>query len=106
MAGRKIRDTADARSCLAAVARSGLDRRSWGQAHGVDGRSLQAWVLNLGRRASDPPTSTALRLVELVPAGRTVATGYRVHVGSVVLEVDAGFDEASLRRLLAVLSSC
>ena len=108
MAGRKIRDVSDARGCLAEVARSGLGCRAWARAHGVDGRSLNAWLRNLDRReARDAKEPVALRLVELVPERRAEpAARYAVRIGSVVVEVDAHFEDATLRRLLLVVGSC
>jgi hypothetical protein len=44
---RKIRDAHDANACLDAVAASGLSLKAWANAHGVNGRSLNA------TRASD-----------------------------------------------------
>ena len=106
MAGRRIRDVADARACLAAVTRSGIGLAQWCQAHSIDGRSLRAWSLNLGgrrpRRASDP----GLKLVELVADQPTPTGRYVIRVGPIAIEVDGAFDEASLRRLLALVSSC
>ena len=84
---------------------AGVGLAQWCQRHGVDGRSLQAWSLNLGmgvRRTQAPGQA----LVELV-ADRPSASGrYVLRVGPVAIEVDDSFDEAALRRLLAVVSSC
>ena len=69
MAGRKIRDAADARACLKAMkAARGVSKAQWAHEHGIDGRSLTAWRINLGRAA---PSRQQARLVELVatPAG-------------------------------------
>lgn len=110
MTGRKIRDAADARACLAAVARSGGDRLGWAQANGVDGRSLHLWERNFQRCEvyADDEEVAPIRLVELVAEPEPVASTarYTLRVGPVVIEVDGSFDAASLRRLLAVVSSC
>ncbi len=50
MERRKIRDEADAHTCLGAAKESGLTRAAWRRAAGVDGRSLRAWSMNLARR--------------------------------------------------------
>jgi transposase-like protein len=71
MAGRKIRDAHDARSCVDAAESSGVARAEWAREHGIDGRSLHAWHMNLARRASEP---TPLPLVELVPSAPSAAT--------------------------------
>lgn len=106
MAGRRIRDEADARACLAAVARSGTTVVDWVRSHGVDGRSLQAWRLILERRRLARPRD--LPFVELVVGDKVArpAPRYTVRVGDMAVEVDDGFDEVTLRRLLAVMSAC
>jgi hypothetical protein len=109
---RKIADEADARKCLAAVARSGGDLGAWTRAHGVDGRSLNLWKLNLERRprrASARPESKALTVVELVPdRGAPVVLGarYALEVAGVRLELGDDFQEDAVRRLVRVLRSC
>lgn len=106
MAGRRIRDEADAEVCLAAVARSGLTLKAWVQAHGVDGRSLQAWRMTLeGRRRARGGEVPFVELVAGDKVGRS-ASRLTVRVGELAVEVDEGFDEGTLRRLLAVMSSC
>lgn len=107
MAGRRIINEHDARRCLAAVRRTGLSLARWAHAHGVDGRSLNLWRLNLERRAGRRPLGSGL--VELVPVGMVPTESpapYRLRVGGVELEVLASFDADSLRRLIAVLKSC
>ena len=100
---RKIRDAHEARHCLHAAESSGLHRAEWARQHGIDGRSLNAWRLNLARQeASEPP----LRLVELLPSRAASSARYRLHVGDVSLEVDDDFHEDTLRRLLRVLTAC
>ena len=101
MAGRKIRDAAEARSCLARAERSGLERAEWAREHGIDGRSLQAWRLNLSRQAPRRP-----RFIELVPPAPVERARYVVRVGGHAVEVDERFDDATLRRLLSVVASC
>ena len=109
MPGRKIADEMDAHACLDAAARSGLPRTEWAWAHGVDARSLNAWRLNLERRERPPPRSSALRLVELVAAetdAKPVGSGLRLVLGDLVVEVDRGFDPATLGRVLDVVARC
>lgn len=106
---RKVRDEADARECLAAAARSGKPRSEWARTNDVDGRSLNMWRLHLdgraGRGAGARPT---LRLVELVSHDyrRVPDAKYVVRLGDVAVEVDDGFDDVTLRRLLAVVAAC
>lgn len=102
---RKIVDEKDARTCLVAVARSGATLRAWAQRHGVDGRSLHAWQVNLSGRSGSK--AEPARLVELVPVTSAVATRrYVVRVGDASIEIGDDFDAATLRRILEVLRSC
>jgi hypothetical protein len=106
---RKIANEAEARACIAAHAGSGLSSAEWARAQGIDGRSLRAWTNNLQREAQPKrpirARSSPLRLVELVPSAPSAAR-YVVRVGAHAVEVDAHFDEPTLRRLLSVLSTC
>jgi transposase-like protein len=110
MAGRKIVNEQDARRCLAAAGSSQGGAAAWARAHGVDGRSLHAWRMNLERRGRTRPRAVPPRLVELVPvpaASLAMARApYVLRVGGVELEVGVGFDEQSLRRLVGLLKSC
>jgi hypothetical protein len=112
MGKRKVRDEADARACVAAAEASGRDLTGWARAEGVDGRSLRAWSMNLGlvartRRRKHSLRKSEVRLVELVRAPSTAAARrYVVRVGDRTIEVDDGFDESTLRRLLSVVSPC
>ena len=105
MAGRKIRDVRDAHESLAAAAASGLTRAEWARQEGIDGRSLNAWHLNLERRQDRRPE---LRLVELVStaAKPEPPAALRVRCGPFVVEVGVSFDEDTLARLLAVVAAC
>ena len=107
MPGRRIRDEADARACLSAAGASGLPRSEWARRHGVDGRSLNAWRLNLERGAIAAPAEP-VRLVELVVSGSPAPTSgqYVLRVGEVAIEVDDSFDAGTLHRLLDVVLSC
>lgn len=109
MAGRRIEDGADAQRCLDAAEASGLTRRDWAVANGVDARSLNLWRLNLKRRAAREQPE--VRFVELVPSSLSVSSQarrgrYLLHVGRVSIEVDDGFDVVGLTRLLQVVSVC
>jgi len=108
MAGRKIFNEQDARRCLTAAKSSQSDLAKWARDHGIDGRSLNAWRVNLTRRGVPRARAVAPKLVELVPsAAFTVARApYVLHVGGVELEVSDNFDEGSLRRLVGLLKSC
>ena len=98
MAGRRIRDEADARACLAAVEASGLGRAEWARREGIDARSLNVWRMNLSRKRAPA------RLVELVPTVR--AARYVVRCGHLEVEIGDDFNEATLFRLLQVVAAC
>ncbi len=102
---RKIVDEKDARTCLSAVAKSGDPLRSWARRHGIDGRSLRAWHLNLSTRRSPS------KMVELVPTSIVTSMGiaarrYVVRVGDACVEVGDDFDAGTLQRILEVLRAC
>jgi hypothetical protein len=102
MVRRKIIDEHDARACLEEAARNGMTAGQWAREHGIDGRSLHAWKVNLARREGRTP----LRLVELLPAVvPRRSSPMRVSCGPFVVEVPADFDEDSLVRLLGVVST-
>jgi len=103
---RKIRDAADARDCLKAVAQSRLSLAEWCQDHAVDGRSLNMWKRNLESRTPRPIASAPMRLVELIATEPVGPARYVVRCGRLAVEIDEGFDEDVLRRLLAVVASC
>ena len=107
MAGRKIRDKEEARRSLTAAASSGLGRAAWAREHGIDGRSLNAWRLNLERPRRSSMSSSSLRLVELVPSRPAAESAtYRVVCGPFIVEVGERFDDEVLGRLLAVVAGC
>lgn len=117
---RKVRDEVDARALLGKVVASGRPLAQWARAHGIDGRSLNLWRVNLARRASEPvravrPTRAVgpatPRFVELVarPAPSVAALSfarYVVIVGDVRVELDDAFHEETLARLVATLRAC
>lgn len=114
---RKIESESEARRCLSAVERSGLSIKEWARARGIDGRSLHAWKMNLDRptapaRRGRHPRSvarsapSAMQLVELVPATNAAGSRYVLRVGSASVEFGDNFDDATLRRVIAVLGSC
>jgi hypothetical protein len=108
MAGRKIFNEQDARRCLAAAKSSRGGLAAWTRAHGVDGRSLNLWRVNLERRGAPRKRTVGPKLIELVPAAPSILASapYVLRVGGVELEVGDNFDEQSLRRLIGVLKSC
>jgi hypothetical protein len=127
-AGRKIEDEREARACLKAAKGENLGR--WARAHGIDGRSLNAWRINLEARAKStsrrpPRTKAALAkaalakaapakstsLVELVPRSRVelvvpTSARYVVRIEGAELEVGDDFDAETVARLVRVLRAC
>ena len=107
MAGRKVFNEQDARRCLTAVKESRRELATWAYEHGVDGRSLNLWRMNLERRGAVRARSVAPRLIELVADVPAVARApFVLRVGGVELEVAVSFDEGALRRLVGLLKSC
>ena len=116
--GRKIEDEREAVRCLREAERRGLSAGDWARAHGVDGRSLHAWQMNLGRgtspkkrRKARPKTRPVPHaLVELVP-GATMPSQrqlsrYALVVGGARVEFGDDVSVATLRRVLEALRSC
>ncbi len=109
---RKIEDEFEARACLGEAARSGQRIGAWAREHGIDGRSLHAWHVNLSRgrgqaRGPGKAASTGAALVELVPT--TVVRSpkrYAIAIGGASLEFGDDFEDETLRRVLEVLRSC
>jgi hypothetical protein len=118
---RKIEDERDARECLAAVRAAGGDIGAWARSHGVDGRSLNAWRVNLARglagsrgrrkkRASRTQAQVApisAKLVEIVAAPSAPSPArYALQIGTTAVEFGDDFREETLRRVVAMLRSC
>lgn len=105
---RKIADARDARACLKAAKSAGLAPGAWARAHGVDGRSLHAWKINLTRSPSALTVPRRKpRLIELVPAPAPRApTRYVVRIGDAAIELGDDFAEETLARTVRVLRAC
>lgn len=117
MEQRKIESEAEARALLAKVAKSGDDIGAWARARGIDGRSLNAWRMNLERRgatgrgvvARARPSMPRAQLVELVPTSISSiprAARYSLRVGDVEIGFGDDFREDTLARALGVLRRC
>lgn len=101
---RKIVDARDARACVRAARAAGLSLGAWARQHGVDGRSLHAWSVNLGLGAS---SRVKPRLIELVPTtAPVVAARYVVRVGDTAIEFGDDFHDETLARVVRVLRAC
>jgi hypothetical protein len=114
MSTRKIQDETEARELLSRMRESGQTLAAWARSEGISGRSLHAWNVNLSRSDSNPTRKTPkirkareVKLVELVPMSTGARSAhYTVRVGQFALDVDARFEEVTLRRLIGVLRSC
>jgi hypothetical protein len=117
--GRKIEDEREAVRCLRAAERKGMSAGAWARAHGVDGRSLHAWQVNIARRGTKSPRKrrkgesqaprAAHALVELVPAAMPAERGagrYALVIGRARVEFGDDVSVATLRRVLEALRSC
>lgn len=107
---RKVVDRDDAQRLLKAWGAGTDDLPDFCARVGVDGRSLHCWALNLGRlpRPREEQRPSAVGLVELSVRGAPVTAPalYRVVVGDLAVEVDDGFREDTLARLLRVVARC
>lgn len=123
--GRRVKDEADARACLAAAASVGLSTHVWAGENGVGRRSLSQWRRRVelldaqaarekgGRPVQVAPTprpsSPLPRLVELVmapPPPPASTARYEVVAGRYRVLVGEDFTEGTLARLLRVVASC
>ena len=116
--GRKIEDQSEARRCLRAAKLAGSSAGEWARAHGIDGRSLNVWGVNLARRGATAASRRrkpkaprrAHELVELVPKGSSAKLAgvgrYVLEVAGARIEFDDDCSVATLRRVLEALRSC
>ena len=117
--GRKIEDEREAVRCLREAERAGLSTGEWARANGIDGRSLRAWKMNIGRRGvaarsrklRRKPRPARHALVELIPAATSVVQGagagrYVLEIGGARLEFGDDASVATLRRVLEALRPC
>jgi hypothetical protein len=101
---RKIVDARDARACVKAARTAGLSLGAWARRHGVDGRSLHAWSVNLGLL---PSALAKPGLIELVPrAALHSPARYVVRVGETAVEISDDFENDTLARVVRVLRAC
>jgi hypothetical protein len=104
---RKIWGEQDARACVKSAKAAGLSLGAWARRHGVDGRSLHAWSVNLGLASASAPAPTVKpTLIELVPTPAMRAARYVVRIGDATIEVDDDFTDETLVRVVRVLRAC
>lgn len=82
-----------------------LSYRALEEETGISRNTLAAWATRLRRESARGERSA---FVELVASddGEAGDIGIEVVIGGHVLRVRRGFDEATLRRVLTLLSSC
>ena len=104
---RKIEDEREARAFLKAAKSAGVPLKAWARARGIDGRSLNAWRINLERSRPDARGRSRPRLVELVPT-HEVSSGarYALRVADVAIELGDDFREETLVRIVRALRAC
>lgn len=101
---RKIWGERDARACVKAAKAAGLSLGAWARNHGVDGRSLHAWSVNLGL---SPSAIMKPKLIELVPTPALRGSArYVVRVGDLEIEIDDDFTDETLARIVRALRAC
>lgn len=104
---RKIVDERDARACLRAAKAAGVSAGEWARDHGVDGRSLNAWRINLSRAGASMGVAAKPRLVELVPVSPPRARArHVVQIDGAQIELADDFHEEPLMRLVRALRGC
>lgn len=104
---RKIEDARDARVCVRAARAAGLSLGAWARRHGVDGRSLHAWSVNLRLSPSTTTLVAKPRLIELLPtSARQASAQYVIRVGDAAIEVGDDFHDETLVRVVRVLRAC
>ncbi len=102
----KIENEREARRCLKAAKAAGLTAGAWARERGIDGRSLNAWRVNLSRSEAGT-RARAPRLIELVAAPPVGAEPrYVVRVGELAIELGDDFRDESLVRLVRALRAC
>lgn len=86
--------------------KSGLSIRAWCARHGVTEASFYAWRRTLARRAATAKNSRAQFVAVDVAGGASTSVGsasLQLMVNDLRVEIGAGFDGETLRRLVDVL---
>lgn len=105
MARRKIRDADEARILLDRYEVCGASLVDFARMEGIDGRSLNAWRINL-ERARRRDIDSVPEFIELVSTGAVGTSPFLVRCGPFAVEVPPQFDAATLARLLEVVATC
>lgn len=83
-----------------ALAQSGLSRREYCRQHNLSYHSATYWLRKLSQAVVKGEPSFSL--IE-VPNRLAAQSPLRLYIGSCMVELDPGFDQATLARTLAVL---
>jgi hypothetical protein len=83
-----------------ALAQSGLSRREYCRQHNLSYHAATYWLRKLPQAVVKGESSFSL--IE-VPTRLAAHSPLRLHIGSCMIELDPGFDQATLARTLAVL---
>jgi hypothetical protein len=100
---RKVENREDAERLLRGWEVSKREFRTFCASRGVDGRSLRWWKRHLREEGEGGVQLVELAVTDPPSSARAM---YRVVVGEVAVEVDDGFREDTLLRLLGVVSRC
>jgi hypothetical protein len=96
---------------------SGLSAPKFAEQHGIAANQLRQWAYELKKRGMKVPGSTEapkqVRLLRVVPrqesgpapASQTNSSGIRLSIDGAALDLAIGFDESTLRRVLAVVKT-
>lgn len=90
----------DGRTAVRALRASGATVAAFAREHGLHMERLRRWRKRVGKDVT--PAAAQLVPVDVITGGAR----FEVVVGGVVVRVPATFDEAALRRLLAVVATC
>ena len=94
-------------TCLKAATAARASVREWARENGIDGRSLNAWRINLSRSRASEEAVSKPRLVELVPTAPARAEArYVVRLAGADVELADDFREETLVRLVRALRAC
>jgi hypothetical protein len=98
---RRITDEREARRYLAAARKTRERAGAWARAHGIDGRSLNAWRMNLARRGAGSPPARAATLPRAAMVVRTRPRPRAALVELVPSSRPSGMASASMLAFLA-----
>lgn len=87
-------------SRLAAYTQSGMDIKAWCMANDISLVTFQSWRKKL---VPTPPTNPWIPVTIVDESPRASQSGVSIRLGSIVIDVDAGFDHQVLRSVVDTL---